>query len=75
MQVVAPQSRSWCFISINHEAGVDEMPVGVALRLTHTDERQQNVLNGGVSVMWGVLHLLKVVSQKVSTAFEPHITM
>ena len=75
MQVVAPQSRSWCFISINHEAGVDEMPVGVALRLTHTDDRQQNVLNGGVSVMWGVLHLLKVVSQKVSTAFDPHITM
>ena len=51
------------------------MLVRFALRLRHTNERQQNVLNGGVSVTLGALHLLKVVSQKVSTAFEPHITM
>ena len=51
------------------------MPVGVALRLTHTDEKQQNVLNRGVDVTLGALHLLKIVSQIVSTAFEPRITM
>ena len=43
--------------------------------MRHTYEGQQNVLNGGVGVALGALRLLKVVSQKVSTAFEPHITM
>ena len=55
MQAVAAQSRSSCLISINHAAGVEEMPVGVALRLTHTYKGQPNVVNQGLGVLLGLL--------------------
>ena len=51
------------------------MPVGVALRLRHTYEGQPNVVNQGLGVLVGLVRLLKVVSQKVSAAVEPRVTM
>ena len=47
------------------------MPLGGAAGFKRTYEGQQNVLTGGVRVMLGALRLLKVVSEKVSTAFKP----
>jgi hypothetical protein len=55
MQAVASQSRSWCSISINHEAVVQAMPVQAASRFRHTYEGQQNVVDQGLRTLLGLL--------------------
>ena len=62
-------------ISINHAAGVEEMPVKGALRFRHTYEGQPNVVNQGLGVLVGLVRTPQQWLQKVSVAVEPHVGM